>query len=242
MLFQTLLHVDHVLFALLIWISLTHMLSGSFDGFPFTYEYDEDDDSQPDFDTPDKRFTVDLAPLTSEEEAVEVRGLYAILKQNPSLMDRRLQVGSEKPQIPSEHTLERALGHTSVKRGEIHHRHDKRSFSYLNAVPVCSSSTQWRMLHVANDVNGREVQVFQPLGDTVGRQWFYITTCNFEQTERSSTNCTRCCRGININMYYSRCSPRKSFVMALVKQPHEEQYDWNWIQIDTSCSCSISPL
>lgn len=58
---------------------------------------------------PDKRFTVDLAPLTSEEEAVEVRGLYAILKQNPSLMDRRLQVGSEKPQIPSEHTLEVGL-------------------------------------------------------------------------------------------------------------------------------------
>ena len=32
-----------------------------------------------------------------------LKGLYAMLKKHPALMDRRLQVGSKKPQIPTHH-------------------------------------------------------------------------------------------------------------------------------------------
>ena len=32
-----------------------------------------------------------------------LKGLYAMLKKHPALMDRRLQVGSKKPQIPAHH-------------------------------------------------------------------------------------------------------------------------------------------
>ena len=40
--------------------------------------------------------------------------------------------------------------------------------------------------------------------------------------------------------YYSVCLPKKSYVMALVRKNTAYMFDWDWIQIDTSCSCAIS--
>ena len=41
--------------------------------------------------------------------------------------------------------------------------------------------------------------------------------------------------------YGSTCRPRSTYVMALVKKPWDERFDWNWIQVETSCTCAITP-
>jgi hypothetical protein len=47
-------------------------------------------------------FTADrLSPEEAKQLRERLKGLYALLKNNPALMDRRLQVGSKRPQIPS---------------------------------------------------------------------------------------------------------------------------------------------
>ncbi len=40
--------------------------------------------------------------------------------------------------------------------------------------------------------------------------------------------------------YYSSCEQKKTYVMALVRQPMSTFYDWNWIQLDSGCECAVT--
>ncbi|XP_076466150.1 uncharacterized protein LOC143297618 [Babylonia areolata] len=159
------------------------------------------------------------AERLSPEQALALRerlkGLYALLKDHPALMDRRMQVGSHKPQLPP------SPGHSQQKRS--HRRH-------LYSREVCPSRTEWRLLHVSRDINNTQVQIFQPHDHSTGHQWFYTTTCLHDQEGDGDGE-----------GYRSHCTTKSSFVMALVRKAHEERFDWNWIRVNTSCSCYIFP-
>ncbi|KAL8588457.1 hypothetical protein ACOMHN_054036 [Nucella lapillus] len=176
-----------------------------------------------------------LSPQQALALRERLKGLYALLKSHPALMDRRLQVGSKKPHIPP------ALQHQ--------HLQDKRSFTHLYSREVCPSRTEWRLLRVARDINNTQVQIFQPHDGSTGHQWFYTTTCLHDvegqegQTSFSNPlpDCPSCCHGINTHRFHSHCMTKTSLMMALVRKAEEEQFDWNWIQVNSSCSCYISP-
>ncbi|XP_041354109.1 neurotrophin-4-like [Gigantopelta aegis] len=86
-------------------------------------------------------------------------------------------------------------------------------------------------------MNDTQVEIFQPEG-TEGRQWFYTVRCDSENHNSYDQECPLCCRGIS-SRYASRCITRKSYVIAFVKKLEDTQYDWNWIQVDSSCDCAI---
>ncbi|XP_076445541.1 uncharacterized protein LOC143283252 [Babylonia areolata] len=138
---------------------------------------------------------------------------------------------------------------------------EKRSFTHLSSSVVCPAHTEWRLLHVARDINNTEVEVFQPRDGAEGHQWFYTTTCDHDHDhghdyehhnqhrhhsvrspESGLEDCPDCCRGVNRHRYHSHCMTKTSFVMALVRKPRERQYNWNWIQVNSSCTCYISPV
>ncbi|XP_046327608.1 uncharacterized protein LOC124111825 isoform X3 [Haliotis rufescens] len=155
-----------------------------------------------------------------------LKGLYAFLKNHPALMDRRLKVGSRKPQIPQKNK----------------YIPQKRTFQNALSEPVCPSRTEWRLLRSARDINDTEVEIFQPPEGNEGHQWFYTVTCNTQHEIMDNPECPACCRGIHRTRYWSRCMPKKSYVMALVRRPGDTYYDWNWIQVESSCNCAISPF
>ncbi|KAK7503089.1 hypothetical protein BaRGS_00005715, partial [Batillaria attramentaria] len=170
------------------------------------FEADECSGSLADYPDPDSDYTSDydedygdkmmmgmsrrgVDRLTPEEATrlrERVKGLYAMLKENPTLMRRRLLAGSKKPHIPPHHATQLHL-----------HNNEKRSFNVRRAEPVCPSHTEWRLLHEARDINDTQVEVFQPSDGSNGHQWFYTTTCDTQLQELSSGDCPRCCRGIN---------------------------------------------
>lgn len=41
--------------------------------------------------------------------------------------------------------------------------------------------------------------------------------------------------------YLSSCRTKRTYVMALIRRPWDTGFDWNWIQVDTSCNCAITP-
>ncbi|ESO94809.1 hypothetical protein LOTGIDRAFT_161061 [Lottia gigantea] len=112
-----------------------------------------------------------------------LKGLYAFLKNHPALMDRRLKVGSKKPTIPNQ----------TLRPND----HEKRTFQHFTAQSVCPSSTNWRLLRYARDMNDTEVEVFQPTEGNEGFQWFYTVSCNEQHKVMTNPVCPGCCRGIN---------------------------------------------
>ncbi|KAK3598832.1 hypothetical protein CHS0354_007439, partial [Potamilus streckersoni] len=78
-----------------------------------------------------------------------------------------------------------------------------------------------------------------PLDGSDMFQWFYTVNCNTEFLKHENEACPFCCRGINHHEYASECMPKKSYVMALIRRPGDTNYDWNYIQINTSCNCAI---
>ncbi|XP_050390439.1 neurotrophin-3 isoform X2 [Patella vulgata] len=168
-----------------------------------------------------------LSPHQARFIKDRLKGLYAFLKNHPALMDRRLKVGSKKPKIPPK-----------IFSSPI----EKRAFQPVTAQPVCPSRTSWRLLRYARDINDTEVEVYQPSEGNDGYQWFYTVSCDEEHEIMENPECPACCRGINRNRYASRCITKKSFVMALVRPIHQHSFDWNWIQLESSCNCAISPL
>ncbi|XP_033740758.1 uncharacterized protein LOC117327740 isoform X2 [Pecten maximus] len=163
--------------------------------------------------------------IERESRSEILRGIYTHLKYHPVLMERRLHVGSHPPQSNS---------HTQKRDG---------SFVPGMAQPACPYNTDWRLIYQAKDINDSDVEVFQPTGsDISGRQWFYTVTCDTDLLKLENPGCNNCCRGVNNRRYASRCLPKKSFVMALVRLSPDATFDWNWIQLTTSCSCAVSPL
>ncbi|XP_070188828.1 uncharacterized protein [Littorina saxatilis] len=204
-------------------------------GFQIKYEDDLTDNKEPKQGRIRRRLK-ELPSLTSEElshlspeEALSRRqrllGLYSTLKSYPELMDRRLLVGSTKPEIPA-------------------HVHGKRSFNHLTSSPSCPAKTEWQLLTSARTFNDTQVDVFQPSDGTIGHQWFYTSTCETDDASYvpEDATCRQCCRGISRNSYHSKCMTRKTFVMALVRETPSEAYDWDWIQINAGCTCFISPV
>ncbi|KAK3096705.1 hypothetical protein FSP39_002570 [Pinctada imbricata] len=109
------------------------------------------------------------------------------------------------------------------------------------AKPACPYTTEWKLIYQARDINDTEVTVYQPDDGTEnGLQWFYTATCDRAQIYRENPHCTNCCRGIDQNRFTSNCIPKKSYVMAYVKRREQSQYEWDWIQINTGCSCAVS--
>ncbi|XP_021362776.1 uncharacterized protein LOC110456391 [Mizuhopecten yessoensis] len=163
--------------------------------------------------------------IQPESRSERLRGIYSYLKHHPVLMERRLHVGSHPPQM---------YPNTQKRDG---------SFVPGMAQPACPYTTDWRLIYEAKDINDSDVEVFQPTGvDISGRQWFYTVTCDTEILKLENPSCNNCCRGVNNRRYASQCLPKKSFVMALVRLSPSATFDWNWIQLTTSCSCAVSPV
>lgn len=105
----------------------------------------------------------------------------------------------------------------------------------------CPAHTEWRILHTAKDLNNTDVQVFQPeVGSGESLQWFYTVTCK-NSALRSRRDCIGCCIGIDHNRFKSACRQKKSYVMAYIRKPRQRNFEWNWIQLDTSCNCAVTP-
>ena len=113
------------------------------------------------------------------------------------------------------------------------------------AQPVCPASTEWRLLELAKDINDTYVEVYQPHlhGTSLqGKQWFHTVECR-NRFHRSQRDCPDCCMGIDHGRFTSSCRQRQTYVMAYVRPlgRTDVQFDWNWMKVDTSCNCAISP-
>ena len=80
-----------------------------------------------------------------------------------------------------------------MSEGATHPR--KRVPSHL-AQAVCPSTVIWKRLARARDMNGTDVQVYQPPHPADGQQWFYVTSCNLAKLH-NATDCPGCCKGID---------------------------------------------
>ncbi|XP_052807534.1 venom nerve growth factor 1-like [Mya arenaria] len=160
---------------------------------------------------------------------MDLRGLYSTLKAHPALMNRRMMVnGHNPPPLPVD--WDEAAGELSVSK----------RFDMGMAQSVCPVKISWELISRARDMNGTEVEVFQPLDSSDRFQWFYTVTCDQRRLQERE-NCPQCCYAINTQMYLSRCVPRQSYVMALIWRPEMASYDWGYIQVDSSCDCAITP-
>ncbi|KAL5009453.1 hypothetical protein ScPMuIL_011758 [Solemya velum] len=151
-----------------------------------------------------------------------LKGLYNYLVNNPNMLNRRFQVSNIKPKMPHMTPI---------------YKEAKRSYQFGTAQPACPYRSSWRRITYAHDINDTLVEVYQPKSGSEGHQWFYTVTCDVGVKE--DPRCPRCCRGINHHRYSSMCISKKSYVMAMVRKPYQRKYDWNWIQVDTSCNCAI---
>ncbi|XP_045196164.1 venom nerve growth factor-like [Mercenaria mercenaria] len=146
-------------------------------------------------------------------------------------MDRRLQIGGRvPPPDPESDTVTLSRNKRSI-------------FDIGVAEPSCPFTTEWVRLYAARDINNTEVVVFQPSDDNSNRfQWFYTVTCDYEllSFENIGTQCPKCCRAVNRRRYWSRCVPRKTYVMALIRRPTDHVFDWGYIQVDSSCNCAVT--
>ncbi|CAH1798843.1 unnamed protein product [Owenia fusiformis] len=130
---------------------------------------------------------------------------------------------------------------STVKRYDDADNYDATPHAFAAfAQPVCPSRTEWRLLTRARDINETEVEVFQPRRGLGGQQWFYTVSC-VDGHVLPGRACDNCCYGIDQQTWRSSCKTKKSYVMALIKTPYNHMFDWGWIQIDSSCSCSIVP-
>ncbi|KAI0209132.1 hypothetical protein LSAT2_006195 [Lamellibrachia satsuma] len=118
---------------------------------------------------------------------------------------------------------------------------NKRGFADQDQ-SVCPSAAEWRQLYTAKDMNDTSVEVFQPnalsSSELKHQQWFYTVMCDNEALT-SVRDCRNCCMGIDHTRFSSSCRQKRSFVMALVRRPWEPDFDWSWIQLETSCDCAI---
>ncbi|XP_064594869.1 uncharacterized protein LOC135461622 [Liolophura sinensis] len=155
-----------------------------------------------------------------------LRGLYSYLKNHPALMDRRLQVASRKPLYTF-----RSAPVVPEKR---------TSFPVGIRYPVCPSRNEWRLIYTARDINNTAVELFQPQDGSEGQQWFYTVSCDQTRITALNPTCPSCCTGIDHRRFSSECLTMKSYVIALVKRQQDTFFDWNWIKVESSCSCAIT--
>ncbi|KAL4232479.1 hypothetical protein ACF0H5_007171 [Mactra antiquata] len=166
------------------------------------------------------------------EEEIDLRGLYATLKEHPTLMNRRLQIGRSPPPLPPTDTKYDA-GRQFQKRSN--------DFDLGLAEPSCPFRTEWVRLRHAIDMNNTRVQVFQPSDNSDRYQWFYTVTCDQETLVQENDNCPYCCRATNTRRYSTRCISRQAYVMALIRHSSHQEFDWGYIQVDSSCNCAFIP-
>ncbi|XP_074662886.1 uncharacterized protein LOC141915298 [Tubulanus polymorphus] len=175
----------------------------------------------------------------TEEQALKLkdklRGLYQYLRDNPVLMERRLYVGSKVPRIRHERQQQQ-------QQQQPQRMFEEERMELNIEYEVCPSRAEWRKLGKAKDINDTDVDVYQPDAHEKEQQlsqWFYYVTCNHIQ-QRIDPNCPNCCIGIDRHKYSSICSEKYNYVMAYMRVPGtRKQWDWNWIQVPSSCSCAI---
>jgi hypothetical protein len=151
-------------------------------------------------------FPSNLVERMSELEGLRrkhtIMGLYSQLEKHPGLLERRLHVGSQKPDVNSNQVSVYRYLHAPLQfMLTAFVQIDKRG-SLLDvdlARSVCPARTEWRMIHSAKDINDTEVQVYQPdLSTSQAQQWFYTVNCMNDHPSQDR-ECPGCCIGINHN-------------------------------------------
>ena len=76
---------------------------------------------------------------------------------------------------------------------------EKKSLQLDIAQPACPSTSEFKRLFVARDINGTLVNVLQNDDENKGpimQQWFYTVTCN-NNAFKAKRACPGCCIGID---------------------------------------------
>ncbi|KAL3882783.1 hypothetical protein ACJMK2_029090 [Sinanodonta woodiana] len=154
----------------------------------------------------------------------ETKGMYKTQKKHPILMEKRLKEANRQPPHLEKYS----------------YIQQKKAITIGIPQPACPFTTSWVLITRAYDMNNTEVEVFQPVDGSDMFQWFYTVNCNTEVLKNENEACPFCCRGINHHEYVSECMPMKSYVMALTRRPGDIDYEWNYIQMNTSCNCAIA--
>ncbi|XP_023240786.1 venom nerve growth factor 2-like [Centruroides sculpturatus] len=107
---------------------------------------------------------------------------------------------------------------------------------------VCPTEARWVIKNYARNIYGKPVKVLQrySLNRTLVYQYFYEKHCRNWFGEGTEMDYGRegKCKGINNQIWVSRCRQQYSWIYARVI--NSGVIGWDFIAIKSSCSCTIS--
>ncbi|XP_078000040.1 venom nerve growth factor-like [Glandiceps talaboti] len=154
-----------------------------------------------------------------------IKGFYSHMKDHPALNADRVMFASQKPNFlpslePSIDTsvIDTADRDTIEENGLVRKKKQGAPFQ-----EVCRSASEWVGLENGITREGIRVNLYE-------QQYFHVTRCR---------NAGQACTGI-AEMFASKCLEKPSWNIAYTWSEEENQYKWDWISINTCCSCAIS--
>ncbi|XP_070536291.1 uncharacterized protein [Ptychodera flava] len=167
--------------------------------------------------------------LTDEQMSIaryEIIGFYDEIKDHPALNTDRVMFSIRKPDFlpsmePETDSSWYESGNEVTKAvNQLQKRKKDQPFQ-----EVCRSTSEWRPLSQGINRSGERVRLYE-------KQYFHVTTCIDGQQP---------CRGV-IDAYPSTCMAKPSWNIAYVWSEEDIQYKWDWISIDTCCTCRIQGM
>ncbi|XP_071941450.1 uncharacterized protein [Antedon mediterranea] len=144
----------------------------------------------------------------------DILDFYNKILGHPALNNDRVIFAQTKPEF-------RSILPPSVTDVEESKNKRKKRSGHLKE--ICNSVSSWKELGSGETRSQKTVRL---LGD----QFFYVTEC----TEPSS----RCA---NISpLYSSKCWQKSSWNIAYVWSASSNRYIWDWIAVNTCCSCAAA--
>ncbi|XP_072045573.1 uncharacterized protein [Amphiura filiformis] len=145
-----------------------------------------------------------------------VNQFYGKILKHPALSNDRIAFAHRKPDfhkyVPSSQLELESRNHKLSKRSGLMDE-------------VCRSHANWETRTEGETRERRVVRLFEG-------QFFYVTTC-----VQSNESCDHIS-----SRYSSQCRERSSWTIAFIWDETAEEYTWDWISVNTCCSCATELL